>query len=256
MIRRLIVALMTLAALTLGSYANAGVVTVDGVTWDTDHPLDFTAQNSIFQDDIGAVGDVVTIWGIVNQINGSGGFCSGICTELSFFASATLDAAGDTDGDGNLDTYFVNFSLTFYVDTDGADFDFADPTSATDGLVFLEMTGHADIEGGITAEIFGEITGLILAGLGDEGEGHGLLDAVGGDALAYFDTNTIADNMDPQGFADCNFSSSFQPSGVQGVLTGTAEMLCDTDMIPEPASLLLMGLGLLGLASLKRRPMF
>ena len=88
------------------------------------------------------------------------------------------------------------------------------------------------------------------------GSGTGLFDVIGGMAAGNFDTNTKADFYGNP--ADFLFTSSFQPfpgggSTAEGFsLISTGEL--SGNSIPEPGSLALFGLGMMGLASLRRKP--
>jgi hypothetical protein len=133
----------------------------------------------------------------------------------------------------------------------------ADYTTVTDdGEMVLSLAGHTqyrDYFSGGTAEPFT----LQETGYADTGDFTGsiMLDVTGGTWAWMYDTNT-RDPLRSDGMADFNFS--FSTHNVAGQ-TGVSDWLIgDTsnaigDVVPEPASMLLLGSGLLGLAGLGRR---
>ena len=116
--------------------------------------------------------------------------------------------------------------------------------TVTDGTMVLDLTPRAilDPSGAVyTLENFFSFTSL-------SGSGSVLFDVTGGDWASQFDTNTQDFGTDIK----LNFSSFPNTNGnaawvVQG--TGNAR----ANVIPEPASMILMGIGLAGAARLRRR---
>ncbi len=236
----------------MGMSASASAVTVLGITWDPDSLVDFSAQQSVYENFVSSVGDTLTFYGIVNQINGVSNFTSP-GRELTFFGQYTVSQVLDVDADPYPDyVLFNNGTLSIYSD-DSPDFNFMNPATAQDGDLFLSLSGHdntINIAGtNYVAELFGNIVSGELGTGNAGGSGAGLWDVIGGAAMAYFDTNTIADSNTPGGFADFRYSTSFQENNV--IVTGTAEMFGDS--IPEPTTTALLGAGLLGLGVFRRR---
>jgi hypothetical protein len=251
--------LLASTALAWGSSASA--VTVGGISWDPNSFFDFSMQGAIFENNVDSVGQTLTFYGEVSHINGlnNGSFLDG-ALELTFYGTAVVKEFGDFDGNGTVDVIFDNLTVTFYADQDTADFHPSNPGSATDGLVWLVLQGHATDRdyGGVieTAELFAELDGgLDFEDPGDAGSGFAAFDVVGGLAAAYFDTNSIP-NLAGQpltgGPADFSFTTSFQPvinDPTGETLFGSAELTGKSQVVPEPATLSLLGLGLLGMGS-------
>lgn len=251
--------------------ANAqAAVEIGGIVFDPGFHIEVA---SLYENPVFAVGQTLGGYGEVTQINGSAGFCAGglgTCELTYQFGGYVVSAISPTS------ITFTGGWVNFYVGT-GANNDFnpfvsvssaADLAAATNGALWLTLVGHDN--GGFTLQGGGANIGTNNA----IGSGGGLLDVdftglangntVGAGALANgnFNSNTQSDLLG--GFADIQFSSSFgtgvvpHPGECQvGILTsclpGSATMR--GLVIPEPASLALIGAGLLigGMVSRRRK---
>lgn len=258
-----------LAGLTMGAAmavtsvsASAAPVNVGGVVFDPADVFAFLAQGTLWETLVTNPGDTNIGYGQVTAVNSSTmGFCPTCQLTFTFGGYTLVDA-----NPNNL--LFTGGELNFYVQDTAAvgytPFSAVNgvPT-ASDGNLWLSLVGHEDtriLPVTQTGTLFGSITSGALGTGTERGNGGGMFDVAGGMAAAWFNTNTVVDGNG--NFADFNFNSSFFPTNPAAVaagafpLTATAQLQGQAQVptdVPEPASLLLVGLGLLGLAAGKRK---
>lgn len=249
-------------ALALGAWSTASAVTVDGVTWDANSPLDLTVEalnfretaidpNSPFPQTLMGYGQVGTINGATDNV-----FCGSTC-DLGF--TFTYNAISITPNH----VLFTLGTVNFYVLANNS-FNVLDPNSAVSSTLWLSLGGHpfnsADCGSGVT---------LCATFVGTANEpqfgsnGLGFLDVTGGDAGYWFDTCSVTVDDGGPGCADFSLNSSFQTANntiCDGntpqtcyPITGTANILGATLAVPEPGALGLLGFGLAGLGFMLRR---
>lgn len=250
-----------LAALGFSMSAQASPINVGGVVWDPDNLFDLTVGSNLVEDQLDVGAGVVELRGAgkVSGLNGEtvvNNFCPGC--ELTFtFGGYMFDQAQANAGDPTAtDLGFTGGWINFYVDhTPDYDANNALATAGDEGganALWLRMEGHAVAVPEFGGDMLTLAATLASYGTGtDEGLGGGLLDAVAGLAYGSMNTNSKADG------ADWVFTTSFQPipnGGVTGdgfELFGTADF--SGDSIPEPASIALLSLGLLGFAASRKK---
>lgn len=233
-------------ALAMSMSVQAADINIGGVVWNPDEFFsfpdltDFISAGTLFEDATNGIpGDIVTGSGNFSNLNSATGnvadFCPGC--ELTFTFSMELvsligtpNPLGGIDGDFTFKDLDINIFVDHTPDYSGS------AASAADGNLWLFLESHGDVTG----------IGTQLGSGSDRGTGSALLDVSGGLAAGNFDTNSRLDG------ADMVFSSSFQPvTGAPGVLSGTFELTGNS--IPEPSTIALLGLGLLGFAGARKR---
>ncbi|WP_329743181.1 PEP-CTERM sorting domain-containing protein [Dyella sp. A6] len=251
---------LTACALALFAWSGssfASPVTVDGVTWNTSNPLDLTIQSiNLRESSVSKVGDTLTGYGQIGSINGNNNFCSNC--DLTFTFSYTVHSIS-----GNA-IVFDGGSFQFYVSSPGG-YNVLDPSTAMNGTEWLTLSGHSfyNPSFGSTGDLFATVTGTVADPLSGS-NGYGLLDASGGAASPYLNTNSISDGHG--GFADFSLNSSFQyfPAGGCTSVSTDPNSLCyypiegngslvGKSSVPEPAGAGMLGLGLGFLAFAMRR---
>ena len=249
-------------ALALGAsgIASATLVTVDGVSWDTASPLDLQVQGlNLRETQISAVGDTLHGYGQVGGINGNTTtFCSGCNLTFSFTYNVS-------DITGNQIT-FNGGTINFFVSSPGT-FAPGDPSSANLGTPWLTLAGHTGTFNTFpSGTLFATVNGTPAdPTLGSTGQGF--LDAIGGPAAMYMNTNTI--DAGNGTFADFAIGSTFLTAPWGGCpalgapvcayqIAGTATIQGKSEIpvrVPEPGPIGLLGVGLavLGLFMRRRR---
>lgn len=229
-----------LAALGLSLSAQASDINVGGVVWDPDSvnafpaAEDFFSSGNLFENVAAQPGDIVNGFGIFDQmnsdVNNAAAFCPGC--ELTFTFS--MELVSFTPIMGNVSAFeFKDLTIDIFVDHNPNYA--ATSASSSEGNLWLSLVADGNLTG----------LGTDLGTGSDTGTGSALLNVTGGLAAGNFDTNGELNGT------DMVLSSSFQPGGPNGLLKGGFELTGNS--IPEPASIALLGLGMLGFAASRKR---
>jgi hypothetical protein len=257
----------TLAAGILGTTAAWAVptATVDGITI----PIDSATGGAILtvqvdhESLITGVGSVLSGVGVVSQMQD---FPSSTNTYLQPCATVGCSGTFLTDAFSGLtvravtpsstgfDVYLTGGILNYYVqhtlpnlNTGNIATDIANAASST---LFLSLAPAVFDSFGDTMHIF--VPGSSLSNFSSDAQGDAFLNVVGGDAAPIFNTNTFATGFNNT-LADLAFvGNARQVSGNDFPVGGSDDLFGNT--VPEPASLAILGAGLLLIGwSLRRK---
>ncbi len=269
-LRKTIIGAAVLTATSGGAFA--GVVTVGGVTWNTDAPSDFWGSYTINQsvlneaNFIGEIGKTVIGYGSITRINDQTLNCN--ACELTYTYSYRLKSVQMFAGVDTTNPMAPTFSIASYTDSTGTNptitsgYSLAQFTSITTEklLNFDNFNFNVKIDSSqnynITPSYSNANDGILFLSATGDGlfsgsriGGEGFLSVTGGLAAQYFNTNTKNN-----GASDLFVSVSGLALNNAGTSrTGSGNIYGKTREIPEPISLALLGIGLLGFGVSKKR---
>lgn len=247
-----------LAIAAIGAAASAQAVVVDGVTWNPSALNDFSATDAMYESIASNIGDIVSGYSLVTQLNGttSNVFCPSCELTMTFTGLQLANITYKADLVTPDQYFFTGGTINIYADST-PDADFTNPATYSDGKLFLSLAAHI-MSNGYT------LISSPTPQVGNTGNGTGYLDVVGGDAASNFDQNKYGAAYTGNTAADFLFTSQFQlitnDSGLPTCISSlNGSPICmqggntiNGNSIPEPMPLALIAVGLFGLGIQKR----